>query len=215
LITVTPRITYLGQSGLFIETSDSKLLIDPPNKKTANLDGDLVYSTHKHFDHTGGVKTFLTRNPDAILIGNEQVAGSFSQFGDRVKTVREGESFEFGIHSFYFTRLEHGILKSTYNLAVEIHVGDFIFAHCGDAVSFDEFPSSNVDILAIPIGGAFAASPKKALEMIVNLPEPIPMIVPMHWLMKNPESFCKKLHDIRPDVNCFVPSKGEPLKGFE
>lgn len=210
-----PRITYLGQSGFYIETSDSKLLIDPRNKKSGELEGDLVYSTHKHFDHTGGVKTFLTRNPDAILIGNEQVTRTFSQFGDRAKTVRDGESYEFKSHSFSFTKLEHGVLKGTYNLAVEIHLGDFTFAHCGDAVKFDDFPSSTVDVLAIPIGGAFAASPKKALEMIMNLSEPLPTIVPMHWLLKNPESFCRKLRDVRPDVNCVVPLNGEPLKGYE
>ena len=214
-MTEIPRITYLGQSGFYIETTDSKLLVDPRNKKSGDLEGDLVYSTHKHFDHTGGVKTFLTRNPDAIFISNEQVTGSFSQFGDRVKTVREDESFDFKSHSLTFTKVEHGLLKGTHNLSVEIHIGDFTFAHCGDAVSFDNFPSSNVDVLAIPIGGAFAASPKKALEMIMNLPDPLPTIVPMHWLMRSPESFCKKLSELRPGVNCVVPSNGEPLKGYE
>jgi L-ascorbate metabolism protein UlaG (beta-lactamase superfamily) len=102
-----------------------------------------------------------------------------------------------------------------YNLAVEIHFDDFTFAHCGDAVSFDDFPTSSVDVLAIPIGGAFAASPKKALEMIMNLPEPLPTIVPMHWLMKNPGSFCKKLQELRPDAKCIIPSDGDPLKGYE
>jgi L-ascorbate metabolism protein UlaG (beta-lactamase superfamily) len=210
-----PRITYLGQSGFYIETSDSKLLVDPRNRKSGDLEGELVYCTHKHFDHTGGVKTFLERNPDAILVGNEQVTGTFAQFGDRARTVREDESFEFKPYLFSFTRLTHGILKGMYNLAVEIHFDDFTFAHCGDAVSFDDFPTSSVDVLAIPIGGAFAASPKKALEMIMNLPEPLPTIVPMHWLMKNPGSFCKKLQELRPDAKCIIPSDGDPLKGYE
>ena len=214
-MTEIPRITYLGQSGFYIETSDTKLLIDPQNKKAGDLEGNLVYCTHKHFDHTGGVKTFLTRNPDAILLGNEQVTGKFSQFGDRVKKVSDGELFEFKSLTFSFKRLEHGIWTSVYNLAVEIHIGDFTFAHCGDAVSFDSFPSSSIDVLAIPIGGAFAASPKKALEMILNLSKPLPTIVPMHWLMRNPESFCKKLRDEIPDVNCIVPSDGELLMGHE
>ncbi len=65
-----PRITYLGQSGFFIETPELKLLIDPSNKRSGDLEGDLVYCTHKHFDHVGGVKTFLNRNSHAILIGN-------------------------------------------------------------------------------------------------------------------------------------------------
>lgn len=214
-MTDPPRITYLGQSGFYIETSDSKFLLDPQNKKSGDLEGDLVYCTHKHFDHTGGVKTFLTRNQDAILVGSEQVSRSFSQFGDRVKTVREGESFEFKSHKFTFTRLKHGVFRGVYNLAVEIQIGGFTLAHCGDAVSFEGFPPTSVDVLAIPIGGAFAASPKKALDMILNLPEPLPTIVPIHWLMRNPNSFCKKLFEARPDANCVVPTDGEPLRGYE
>lgn len=210
-----PRITFLGQSGFYIESAGTKLLIDPPNKKSGDLDGDLVYSTHSHFDHTGGVKTFLTRNQDAILVGNKQVAKSFSEFGERVHTVSEGETLEFKSHSLTFTKLNHGVFKSVYNLAVEIRIGDFNFAHCGDAVTFDGFPSSKADVLAIPISGAFTASPKKALGMITNLPEPLPMIVPMHWLIRSPSSFCKKLVELIPNVNCFVPSKGEPIQGFE
>lgn len=214
-MTETPRITYLGQSGFFFETSDSKLLLDPRDKKSGDLDGDLVYCTHNHFDHTGGVETFLTRNQEAILIGNEQVTSSYSQFSDRVKTMKEGESFEFGSQSFSFTRLRHGVFKGVYNLAVEIRFGEFTFAHCGDAVSFGGFPSITVDVLAIPISGAFAASPKKALELVLNLPEPVPTIVPMHWLMRSPEAFCKRLRDAKPTVNCVVPTNGQPLKGYE
>ncbi|MHA2179304.1 MAG: MBL fold metallo-hydrolase [Candidatus Thorarchaeota archaeon] len=213
-MTEKPRITYLGQSGFYIETSDFKLLVDPANKKSGNLEGDLVYCTHNHFDHVGGVKTFLTRNPDAVLIGNEQVTDKFLQYSDRAKTVKDGESLDFKTISFSFTRLRHGIWKGVYNLAVEIHVDDFTFAHCGDAVSFDDFPSSIVNVLAIPIGGAFAASPKRALEMIVNLPEPLPTIVPMHWLLRKPKSFCRKLSDARSNVNCIIPSDGEPLEGY-
>jgi hypothetical protein len=53
------------------------------------------------------------------------------------------------------------------------------------------------------------------LEMISSLPEPLPAVVPIHWLIRNPDSFCKKLRVLRPNVNCVVPVKGEPLKGYE
>ena len=210
-----PRIKYLGQSGFFIESSDIRLLIDPQNKKSGDLDGDLVYSTHSHFDHTGGVETFLGRNPDAIFVCNKQVAKGFAKFGERMKIVRAQESFEFKSTSFNFTKLNHGVFKGVYNLAVEIRMGDFTFAHCGDAVTFEGFPSSSVDVLAMPISGAFAASPKTAMEMILNLSEPLPIIVPMHWLLRNPKSFCKNLQNQRPGVNCVVPSDGEYLAGFD
>jgi len=210
-----PRITYFGQSCFYIETSDTNILLDPPNKKTGDLDGEIVYCTHKHFDHTRGVETFLDRNKDAFLVGNEQVTSTFSQFGDRAKTVKDGGTFEFKSITLSFTKLKHGIFKGIINLSVEIQIGDFTFAHCGDAVSFDGFPTSRVDVLAVPIGGAFVASPKKALALIQSLSEPLPIVVPMHWLIRNPRGFCKKLKASVPSANCVIPSKGEPLTGFE
>ncbi|MFX1485188.1 MAG: MBL fold metallo-hydrolase [Promethearchaeota archaeon] len=210
-----PRITYLGQSGFYLETPVCKFLIDPRNKESGDLDGDLVYCTHSHLDHTGGVKTFLERNPDAVFICNEQVAERFPQFSDPVQIVGDGDTFEIKSCKFCFTRLRHGVFGSVFNLAVEVKVGDFIFAHCGDAVSFDGFPSSSVSVLVIPIGGGFSANPKKAMNMILSIPEPTPTIVPMHWLFRNPKNFCKKLRSIRADVNCIVPKNGEPLRGYE
>jgi len=210
-----PRITYLGQSGFYIETPDIKLLIDPMNQNSGALDGDIVYCTHNHVDHVGGVKTFLERNKDAILIGNEQVVEKFSQFDSRVKLVSDEDTFDFKSLSFTFTKLKHGVFRGVYNLAVEVRLREFAFAHCGDAVSFEGFPSSSVDILAIPISGTFAAGPKKALNMIKKLSEPLPTIVPMHWLMRSPKSFCKKLRESKPEITCIIPSNGEPLKGYE
>ncbi|MFW9786510.1 MAG: MBL fold metallo-hydrolase [Candidatus Thorarchaeota archaeon] len=214
-MTELPRITFLGQSCFFIEAADTRILLDPQNKQVGEMDGDIVYCTHSHFDHTRGAKPFLSRNSEAILLGNEQVTSGFLEFGERVKTVTEGETFDFKSSAFTFKRLRHGFFKGVHNLAVEVRIGGFVFAHCGDAVSFDGFPTTQVDVLAIPISGGFAAGPKTALEMIKNLVDPLPTVVPMHWLMRNPKSFCKNLRNIRPEVNCVVPSDGEPLKGYE
>ncbi|MFX1605058.1 MAG: MBL fold metallo-hydrolase [Promethearchaeota archaeon] len=210
-----PVITFLGQSGFFIETSVCKILIDPQNKKSGDRDGDILYCTHRHSDHVGGVDTFLTRNPRAILIGNEQVTDKFSKWEERTKTVKHGDNIEVKGCFFEITNLPHGVFSKELNSAIVLQIGGFSLAHCGDAVSFEGFPSLTVDVLAIPIGGVFAASPKKAQEMIMNLQEPLPTIVPMHWFLRSPKSFCKKLRDMKPNVNCVVPANGEPLKGYQ
>lgn len=215
ILKTRPRITFMGQSGFLLERSGTRILLDPRNKESGDLDGDLVYCTHKHFDHTGGVRAFMERNSQGILLGNRQVTDTFSEFGDRVKTVREGDSYELGPFAFSFKRLKHGVFTGTHNLGVELRLSEFAFAHCGDAVSFDEFPSPETDMLAIPISGVFAASPSKALKMVLALPEPPPTIIPMHWLMRNPQSFCKDLLSANPEAKCIVPTDGEPLPGYE
>ncbi|MFW9768798.1 MAG: MBL fold metallo-hydrolase [Candidatus Thorarchaeota archaeon] len=214
-MTETPRITFLGQSGFLIETSESTLLLDPSNKKSGEFEGDIVYCTHYHFDHIGGVKSFMNRNADAVLVGNEQVTNKFPEYEDRVITCSDGQKIEENPWTFKFTRLKHGIFGGVVNLGVVVNVDDFSFAHCGDAVSFEGFPSSTVDVLAIPISGAFAASPKIALKMVQSLSEPLPIIVPIHWLFRNPEGFCKKLSVLVPTAKCVIPQNGKPLQGYE
>jgi len=210
-MTETPTMTYLGQSGFLLEYNDSRLLIDPTNKQSGEYDGDLIFCTHKHFDHISGAEVFLERNPTAILICNAQTALKFAHLGERVKIVDDGNSFTHGPWNFKFTTLRHGMFKGVHNLAVVISVGDFSFAHCGDAVEFSNFPQQQVDVLAIPISGGFTASPGKALKMISSLDNPKPVIVPMHWLLRKPSGFCKKLHQQIPDAKCIVPTVGEPL----
>jgi L-ascorbate metabolism protein UlaG (beta-lactamase superfamily) len=211
----TPSIKYLGQSGFLVESASSTLLIDPSNKKSGEFDGDIVYCTHGHFDHVGGVETFLKRNPDSILVANKQVTRKYTNFGDRVVTCKDGETFERDPWTFHFSRLRHGIFGGVINLGVVVKVGGFSLAHCGDAVSFEGFPPSEVDVLAIPIGGAFAASPKTALKLIQSLSEPLPTIVPMHWLFRSPEGFCKKLSKAIPNARCVIPQNGKLLEGYE
>lgn len=211
-MTDSPIITYLGQSGFLLEYSTSKLIIDPANKKAGNRDGDIMYCTHKHFDHIGGANVFLERNALAILVVNEQIASKFSKWGDRVKVVKDGGTYTHEPWIFHFTQLRHGFFKGILNLAVVISAGSFSFAHCGDAVEFQNFPKQSVDVLAVPISGGFTASPGKALKMVVGLEEPRPTIIPMHWLMRNPSSFCKKLHEQMPEVKCVIPVDGKPLE---
>ena len=210
-MTEAPIITYLGQSGFKLEHSNSTLIIDPSNKESGNHDGDIMYCTHKHNDHIGGVDTFLERNSSAILVCNQQTADKFTQWGDRVKIVNDGETYENGPWLFRFMLLKHGIFRGMQNLATIITASDFSFAHCGDAVEFPNFPPEQVDVLAIPIGGGPTAGPGSVLKMVKDLQEPRPTIVPIHWLFRKPEGFCKKLREQIPDVKCVVPSVGDSL----
>ena len=158
------RIKYLGQSGFFLDMSGTRVLIDPRDKKSGDLDGDLVYCTHKHFDHTGGVRVFMERNPKCILLANKQVTDTFSEFDERVKTVQEGDSYKLGPFAFAFKRLKHGVFTGTYNLGVELRLSEFVFAHCGDAVSFDDFPLSEHRYARNPDIGNICCQPIKGTQ---------------------------------------------------
>jgi L-ascorbate metabolism protein UlaG (beta-lactamase superfamily) len=204
-------ITYLGQSGFFLESNGSRLLIDPSNKKSGDVDGDLVYCTHVHSDHTKGVDFFMERNPSANFVCGEQTAAKFTRWGERVKIVCDEDTYTQGPWTLKVKYLRHGIFIGVQNLAVIVKTENFSFGHCGDATDIHGFPMEPVDVLAIPIGGGFTANPRKALKMVENLDDPLPIIVPMHWLFRNPSGFCEMVHQMAKRILCVVPKAGELL----
>ncbi len=205
------NLTYLGQSGFLLEFNGSRLLIDPSNSASGDLDGDIVYCTHSHSDHTGGVDTFLERNESAILVSGEQTTSKFAKWGTRVKQIEDGDRFTHGPWTLEFKYIPHGLFKGVQNLSVIVSCEGFSFAHCGDASNFEGFPIKQVDVLAAPIGGGFTASPGKVISMVEKLTEPLPLIIPIHWLFRNPSKFCEKLHQRVPAIRCVVPSNEKTI----
>ena len=128
-----------------------------------------------------------------------------------MKIVNDGDSFTHGPFTFKVKYLRHGLSKSVQNLAVVIQSENFSFAHCGDATDFQGFPMIPVDALAVPILGGFTAGPGKSTKMVKDLRDPKPIIIPMHWMFRNPTKFCKKLQNQIPGLKCIVPTIGESL----
>jgi L-ascorbate metabolism protein UlaG (beta-lactamase superfamily) len=184
-------------------------LIDPSNKKSGDIDGDLVYCTHRHLDHIGGVPRFMERNQDAILLTNEQVARQFDQFFDRTVLASDGGSYQYGEWEFQFIKSKHGVFNDV-NLGIVVRNGEDSFGHCGDTVAFNGFTSLLIDTLAIPIAGILTTSPSKAINELKKFNH-LPTIVVMHWVIRNPRNFCRKLSQEIPGIKCIIPEKGKLL----
>ena len=152
------KVRYIGQSGFQLTKGNSTILIDPADKKAGNIEGDLVYCTHRHYNHTGGIPIFMERNPEAILLTNEQVSKQFRQFEDRIVIAQDGESYHHSSWEFLFIESKHGLINEL-NLGVIVRNGDDSFGHCGDTITFKGFSSSQLDSIAIPIAGIVTASP--------------------------------------------------------
>ncbi len=205
------HVRFLGHSGFEIQKDSSTILIDPSNKKSGDIKGNLVYCTHNHFDHTRGVDVFLERNQEAKLAGNHQVIEKFTHWEDRTLEVSKGDALTEGPWSFEFVPNKHGVFKGVANLGVILRAEGFSFGHPGDAVYFKGFYNAGLDMFATPISGAFAASPKRALSEITKFADPKPTIIPMHWLFRKPKSFCHEIMKRFENVKCIVPSIGETI----
>ncbi len=204
------KVRYIGQSGFQLTKGNSTILIDPADKKAGDIEGDLVYCTHRHYDHTGGIPCFMERNPEAILLTNEQVSKQYREFADRTVLAQNGESYHHGSWEFLFIESKHGLINDL-NLGVIVRNGDDSFGHCGDTVIFEGFSSTQLDTLAIPISGIVTASPSGAISELRKFEQPLPTIVVIHWVIRNPNSFCERLSKEFPDARCIVPEIGELL----
>ena len=207
------QITYLEQSCFMLQTESSNLLIDPGKKKYGDITGDIVVATHKHYDHTNGINIFLEQNPEAVLICNEQVAKKFKLWQDRIVLAISGEEIVQEPWKIRFINGRHGLFSKIQNTGVLVQTQSTSFWHAGDSIEFQGFVQDPPEVLAIPIGGIFTASPKKALKELQSFSEPLPTIIPMHWLWRNPHKFCKKLQSRFPGSQCIVPEDGELVFG--
>jgi L-ascorbate metabolism protein UlaG (beta-lactamase superfamily) len=203
------KITYLGQAGFMLQENSSTLLIDPGNKKDGEISGDIVFVTHNHFDHTRGVNPFLKHNSEAVLICNEQVANQFKKWQERIIPINSGDEIQRNGWNFKFIEGRHGLFSGVKNTGVIVQTSKLNFGHVGDSVDFNGFSQERIDFFAIPICGIFAASPKKALKELENFKRPLPTIITMHWLWRNPRGFCKRLKLKFPDSRCIVPKDSE------
>ena len=209
IVVSTLKVRFLGQSGFHLTVNGSGLLIDPGDKSSGDVEGELVYCTHEHMDHTGGIATFMERNPEAILVANHQVAEMFKQYSNRTIIVENGGLYSHGPWDLRFIKGEHGVFKGCINLGVIIRTSDYSFGHCGDTVTFKGFYNADLKALAIPIAGVMTASPSRALTEIEKFDKPLPAIIPMHWVIRNPQTFCRKLTKKMPGTRCIIPKKGE------
>jgi L-ascorbate metabolism protein UlaG (beta-lactamase superfamily) len=204
------QIRFLGNSGFQLTQENSNILIDPPNPKSGNIDGELVYCTHHHPDHTRGIKPFMDRNPEAFLIANTQVSNIFKQYSERTITINAGVTYQNKQWEFQFIDSKHGFLNPI-NIGVIIRSGGWSFGHPGDAASFEGFFSSELSLFAVPIVGIFTASPNRALSELKKFTSPPTNVIVMHWFFRNPRIFCKRLSFELPETYCIIPEKGKPV----
>jgi L-ascorbate metabolism protein UlaG (beta-lactamase superfamily) len=204
-------IRYLGQSGFELSDGSSTLLIDPSNRRSGELNGNFVYCTHNHSDHIRGVESFLEVNEKAKLIGNEQVLEKFPNYQERSILSRQGERLEVGPWTLEFIKNRHGLFRSVLNLGAIIGKDEFSFGHPGDCVRFSGFYNRGLQYMAVPISGGFTASPRRALDELMKFGDPKPIIIPIHWLFRNPNSFCHKLRKNIEGIICQVPETGQTL----
>jgi L-ascorbate metabolism protein UlaG (beta-lactamase superfamily) len=151
------RLTKFAHSCVRLDDDSRALVVDPgiflDAAQIADVfqGADAVLVTHEHGDHVNveALRAAATADPELHVWAPASVANQFADLGDRVHTVREGESFEaagFAIQTFGG---QHAVIHPT--VAVIPNVAFLIderVYHPGDSLIVPTMP---VETLLVPI----------------------------------------------------------------
>jgi L-ascorbate metabolism protein UlaG (beta-lactamase superfamily) len=190
------RLTYLGHSCFFVETSRARLIIDPfltgnptAARSAADLSCDYILVSHGHDDHTGDALE-LSRRCRAPIIANFEIAEYFGAKGATTHGMNPG-----GAHTFPFGRVKLTIAHHTSSAEAGLHpiylgvpCGLIIQAdgkslyHAGDTALFLDMQligRVGLDVAMLPIGDNYTMGPEDAVTALDFLKPRL--AVPMHY----------------------------------
>jgi L-ascorbate metabolism protein UlaG (beta-lactamase superfamily) len=148
-------LTKLGHACVRLEKNEARLVIDPGVWAGPDVlaGAAAVLITHEHADHVdeAAVRGALTGDPGLELWASATVASQFGEFGDRVHTVRHGDSFTAAGFDVHVYGAEHARVDRAIPIVPNtgFAVDGEIF-HPGDSFTV---PEEAVPTLLVPVSG--------------------------------------------------------------
>jgi L-ascorbate metabolism protein UlaG (beta-lactamase superfamily) len=108
------QLTYLGQSGFFIQTKGFNIIIDPfviqnPLAKNINLDNlkaDYILLTHGHDDHVADAE-HIARESGATIISNFEIVSWYQAKGLKGHPMNHGGQWKFDFGTVKYVNAVH------------------------------------------------------------------------------------------------------------
>jgi L-ascorbate metabolism protein UlaG (beta-lactamase superfamily) len=181
------EITFLGHSGILIQTDNIVIAIDPwvidnpltPKDFKNPSKIDLIVLTHGHFDHAADALS-LGKSLNSQLVATHELANILASEGypkDKISSMNKGGS------SVFFNNIKisltHAIHSSSYNgsngvvyagepCGVVFCNGEKTIFHAGDTDLFSDLAligkRYTPDIACLPIGDCFTMGPVEAAQ---------------------------------------------------
>ena len=216
------RISYLGHSCFYVETSRARLIIDPfltgnptASRRAADISCDYILVSHGHEDHTGDALT-LSKHQGAPIIANYEIAEYFAAQGAKTHGMNPGGGFNFPFGRVKLTLAHHtsSLEAGLRPIYLGVPCGLLIQAdgrslyHAGDTALFLDMQligRIGLDLAMIPIGDNFTMGPEDAITALDFLKPRL--TVPMHYntwpiIAQDPAAFALRAaesgHSVRP-----------------
>lgn len=190
-------LTYFGHSTFQIETNGTTLLFDPffddnPHTDIApdELDPDVIFVSHAHFDHYADVGAFAGAGGPLIVSNFEIISRVGSDYDhENVHPLNEGGllDFSWGTVEAVHARHPSSFPDGSYGGISEGFVLDFddgaTVYYAGDTAPFAEMEwigdTYDVDVMLAPVGGIVTMGVDGAIHA-AEMVDPV-SVVPIHY----------------------------------
>ena len=224
------KLTYLAHSCFLLETSKSRLIIDPylnensaAPMKAKDVRCDFVLLSHGHEDHTGDALE-IARNCNATIVANYEIAEYFGAKGAKTHGMNPGGGFNFPFGRVKLTLAHHtsSVEAGLHPIYMGVPCGLLIAAdgktvyHAGDTALFLDMQligRAGIDVAMLPIGDNFTMGPEDAVTALDFLKPKV--AVPMHYntwpiIAQDPAAFAARAGSAGHTVRALKP--GESLE---
>jgi L-ascorbate metabolism protein UlaG (beta-lactamase superfamily) len=207
------KATFLGHSTVYLETGNTKILIDPfltGNPKAAakadDLDPDFIVLTHGHGDHIADALPIAKRTGATIIstyelatwLGDQGATASPQNHGGWCKYPFGAVKFTQAIHSSSVTDETGRPIYLGNPAGAILQVEEKTVYHAGDTALFSDMKLIGddvaIDLAFLPIGEHFVMGPKDAAKAVEFLHPKV--VVPIHYgtfppLVGDPKEFAR------------------------
>jgi L-ascorbate metabolism protein UlaG (beta-lactamase superfamily) len=190
------KVTHLAHSCFPLETTKSRILVDPFLNENAlapvkadQVTVDYILISHGHDDHTGDALE-IAKRCGATIVGNYEIAEYFAAKGAKTHGMNPG-----GAHAFPFGRLKLTLAFHSSSIETGLHpiylgnpcgllieADGFRIYHAGDTALFSDMQligRNGLDLAMLPIGDNFTMGIEDAAAALDFLKPKI--AVPMHY----------------------------------
>jgi L-ascorbate metabolism protein UlaG (beta-lactamase superfamily) len=148
-------LTKFGHSCVRLEKSGARLVIDPGIWAGPDVldEATLLLITHEHVDHADdeAIRAALAADCDLRVWASESVASQFAEFGDRVRAVHHGDTFDAAGFDVHVYGSDHAYLDAGIPIVPNTGFGvDGEIFHPGDSFTV---PEDKIPTLLVPVSG--------------------------------------------------------------